>query len=232
MQQKRGVLLACLFLLPLLVHTSSAESSGNIESSSAQLDMTPNQPVVGGEATFSIILTNVGTVDVFGVDYAFHQSDKNGNLLGGNVIDIEAGASEIVSASWSNLLEGEQRLWFRFTDAGSSDAWFYYDFNVLGLPTLRVMDIQTTPSESIRAGDSIEVAMRVKNTGTIDAEQSTLLLQVPDQTDQYLSTPALAAGEDTWLNVSTIAPQTGTHEIIATPDINNDIEEGYESNKA
>ena len=233
MQQKKGVLLACLFLLPILVHSSSAESSGNIDSSSAQLDMTPNQPVVGGEATFSIILTNVGTVDAFDVQYEFFKSALNGELLtgGGNVIDIQAGTSEIVSATWDKLPEGEQRLWFRFAD-GSSAASFYYDFNVLGLPTLRVMDIETTPSESIRAGDSMEIAMRVKNTGTIDAAQSTLLLQVPDQTDQYLSTPALAAGEETWLNVSTVAPQTGTHEIIATPDINNDIEEGSETNKA
>lgn len=231
MQQKSGVLLACLFLLPLLMHSTSAESSGNIESSTAQLNMTPNEPVVGGEVTFSVILTNVGTVDAFDVRYEFFKDDLGGTPFKGNVIDIAAGSSEVVTATWDQLPEGDQRLWFQFKD-GNNPANFYYDFNVLGLPTLRVMNLETNPSESIRAGDSIEISMRVKNTGTVDAPQSTLLLQVPSQDDQYLSTPALAAGEETWINVSSIAPQTGNHQIIATPDINNDIEEGSETNKA
>ncbi|MEK9730937.1 MAG: CARDB domain-containing protein [Candidatus Poseidoniales archaeon] len=232
MQQKRGVLLACLFLLPLLIQTTSAESSGNIEASTAQLSMSPNEPVVGGDATFSIILTNVGSVDAFDVKYEFFKGAVGENLFKSNVVDIPQGQSVIVSATWGSVPEGDQRLWFQFKDGNSAATNFYYDFNVLGLPTLRVMDLETTPSEAIRAGDALEISMRVKNTGTVDAPQSTLLLQVPGQTDQYLATPALTAGEETWINVSTTAPQTGSHQITATPDINNDIEEGSETNKA
>ena len=109
MQQKRGVLLACLFLLPLLIQTTSAESSGNIEASTAQLSMSPNEPVVGGDATFSVILTNVGSVDAFDVKYEFFKGAVGENLFKSNVVDIPQGQSVIVSATWGSLPEGGQR---------------------------------------------------------------------------------------------------------------------------
>ena len=230
MERQRLVVFVCLLMLPVLIQVN-AETSGNIESGTSAVNMSPNNPVVGGDATFTVLLYNPSSTDAFDVEYTFYKDARGGPLLIGDKIDILAGETEQVSVTWTSLPEGQQDIWFEFKD-GSTSAYFSYEFTVAGLPTIRILELMTNETETIRSGDDVEVAMRVKNTGSVDAPESTLLLQFPGQDDDYLQTPALTAGEEVWLTTSAPAPSSGTYTITATPDINNDIQEGSETNKA
>ena len=50
--------------------------------------------------------------------------------------------------------------------------------------------------------------------------------------DQDLETKSLNASEETWVNTTFTAPQTGTYTVYVTPDFNDDVLEASEQGKS
>ena len=73
----------------------------------------------------------------------------------------------------------------------------------------------------------------MKNTGSEPAISSQLEVNLPGNlANQYLLTKSLNASEETWVNTTFTAPQTGSYSIYVTPDFNDDVLEASEQGKS
>lgn len=228
----KACLLICLLLASVLPVPAQAAESGGVQTSSAQLSMTPSNPVMGGSVEFSLNLYNDEQTDAFNVEVAFFKDQiSTDNRLLQDEIDIPAGEIAIVTATWNGLTEGTHKIWVEFSANGDTEQDFNVEFEVQGLPNLRVNETSYDQSSIIHSGDSIPLSISILNSGSIDAESSTLLLEVPESEDAMLPTPAIPAGQAVWVNTTILAPSSGVHTIKITPDVENVITEASESGK-
>lgn len=228
-----GAILLTMVALPLSV---SAYNSGGIEASEAQVAMIPSTGLaVGDSVTFFLTLTNTQQGEANNVGYAFYKNQlSNNNKFVQDVIDISGDASETVSATWDGLLESDDKIWltFEYPFNSGNEVSFFVEFDVAGLPNLRIMQTVLTPASEIYAGDTVEISSLVKNTGTEPASASQLEVNLPGSiNDQMIGTASLTPGQETWANTSFTAPATGSYTIYLTPDYNDEVTEASEQSK-
>ena len=238
MAQGRALLMAAMMAvvltLPVVV---SAYDSGGIEASESQVAMIPSSGLnVGDSVTFYLTLTNTQQGEANNVGYAFYKNQySTANKFVENVIDIQGDSSETVEATWDGLLESDDKIWitFEYPRNSGNEVSFFVEFDVTGLPNLRVIQTELTPSSMIHAGDTVEISSLVKNTGSQPAGVTQLEVNLPGNlADQYLETKSLNASEETWVNTTFTAPQTGTYTVYVTPDFNDDVLEASEQGKS
>ncbi len=238
MARIRALLLAAVMTTMLAVPLSvSAYESGGIEASEDQVAMIPSAGLnVGDSVTFYLTLTNTQQTEALNVGYAFYKNQfSSENKFVENVIDIPGDTSVTVDATWDGLLESDDKVWVTFEyprNTGNEES-FFIEFDVTGLPNLRVIQTELTPASSIHAGDTVQVSSLIKNTGSVPAGTSQLEVNLPgDIPNQYISTKSLNASEQTWVNTTFTAPQTGSYIIYITPDFNDDVLEASEQGKS
>jgi hypothetical protein len=225
-----GVLILSIAVLPTNI---AAYNSGGIEASEAQVALSPSTGLTQGDSvTIYLTLSNTLQSDAFDVEYAFYMNDYTSNQqLLKSVIDIYAQESETVSVTWDGLQETDSRVWIVF-EYGGNEQSFFIDFDVAGLPNLRIMQSELSPSSGINSGDLVQLSTLVKNTGSEPAVASTLKVDFPSTlTDEEFSTSALNSGQEEWINTSFTAPSSGTYSIYVTPDYHDDVIEASENNK-
>ncbi|MDG1551173.1 MAG: CARDB domain-containing protein, partial [Candidatus Poseidoniaceae archaeon] len=222
-----------IFSIAILPANIAAYNSGGIEASEAQVALSPSTGLTQGDSvTIYLTLSNTLQSDAFDVEYAFYMNDYAANQqLLKSVIDIYAQDSEMVSVTWDSLQETDSRVWIVF-EYGGNEQSFFIDFDVAGLPNLRVMQSVLSPSSGINSGDSVQLSNLVKNTGSEPAGASTLKVDYPSTlVDEEISTSALSPGQEEWINTSFTAPSSGTYSIYVTPDYHEDVIEASENNK-
>ena len=229
-----ALIMAAMLATPLGV---SAYDSGGIEASETQVAMIPSTGLnVGDSVTFYLTLTNTQQNEALNVGYAFYKNQYSSeNKFVENVIDIQGDSSQTVDATWDGLLESDDKVWitFEYPRNSGNEVSFFIEFEVTGLPNLRVIQTELTPSTMIHAGDTIQLSSLVKNTGSQPAISSQLEVNLPGNlANQYLLTKSLNASEETWVNTTLTAPQTGIYSIYITPDFNDDVLEASEQGKS
>ena len=238
MAQTKALLLALIMATMLATPLGvSAYDSGGIEASETQVAMIPSTGLnVGDSVTFYLTLTNTQQNEALNVGYAFYKNQYSAeNKFVENVIDIQGDSSQTVDATWDGLLESDDKVWitFEYPRNSGNEVSFFIEFEVTGLPNLRVIQTELTPSSMIHAGDTIQLSSLVKNTGSESAISSQLEVNLPGNlANQYLQTKSLNASEETWVNTTFTAPQTGSYSIYVTPDFNDDVLEASEQGKS
>ena len=228
----KAAIIVALLLVSLIPLSVQAADSGGVQSSAAQISLTPQNPVMGGSVDIQVGLYNSAQSDAFNVQVAFYKNSiSSQNRLLQDEITIFGEQTETVSVTWNGLTEGVQKVWFEYSANGDTPVQFNKEFTVQGLPNLRIDTLFIDQSQPIYSGDTVEVSSLVLNSGTIDAPSSNLSLVVPGSPDTILSTPALTAGSSAWVNTTITAPSSGTHTIEVTPDIDNTIYEASETGK-
>jgi ribosomal protein L40E len=224
--------LLAVSLLPIGVHGAS---SGGVEASADTVSFVPNNPVMGGTVDISITLYNSQISNALGVDVYIYRDFITSDVskrLGYSQLDVLANDIATFTVPWSGLTEGTQTVWFEwFANGDTTGARFSKTFEVQGLANLRIDTLNLGDVAPVFAGDTVDLSIKVANTGTVDAPESTLLVQVPGATDALLETPAIAAGASVWVNTTVIAPGSGTYSIDVTPDAADVVEEASEMNK-
>ncbi len=239
MMARLKTILVVVMLATIFTPQSSATvyNSGGIEVSEQQVIMIPNTGlVVGDSVEFRLTLTNTLQSEANNVGYAFYKNQYTANNpYVQDVIDINGSSSVTVNVTWEGLLESDDKLWISFENPfGSTNRQtFFVEFNVTGLPNLKIIQTELTPSTMIHAGDSVELSSLVKNTGSQPAAATQLGINFPGNVaDQYLETKSLNASEEIWVNTTFTAPQTGSYTIYITPDFNDDVIELSEQGKS
>ena len=225
-----GLIILSVATLPI---NASAYDSNGIQASEAQVALSPSTGLTQGDSlTIYLTLTNTLQSDAFDVEYAFYKNDyTSSQQLLRSVVDIYGQESETVSVTWDNLQESDSRVWVVF-EYGSSEQSFYVDFDVAGLPNLRIMQSELSPSSGINSGDTVQLSTLVKNTGSESAQSSTLHIDLPSTlVDQEIATSALSPGQEEWINTTFTAPQSNSYSIYITPDFHDDVIEASENNK-
>ena len=188
---------------------------------------------MGGSMDIEVTLYNNQSSEALGVSYGFYKEDiSTSSRLKFSTVDILGESFTTVTATWSGLTEGEHRIWFEYEANGDTPVQISKDFTVQGLPNVRVTSVDFITDGPVFSGDNVPMAVRLQNTGTVDASASELLVEVPEQSDLFLPTPALMAGASAWVNTTIAAPSSGLATIVVTPDARNDILEASEQNKA
>ena len=107
---------ACAVMIPvllLLVSTASlisvkAESSGGINASSSSIGLVPSEPKMGNSVEIRLTLENSNAFDANNVEYRFYKDGISASSkFWENIVNIPAGETTEVSATWSALTEGE-----------------------------------------------------------------------------------------------------------------------------
>ncbi len=223
------VVLLALTMIPLSV---SAETSGGIQASSSTLSILPASPEAGDSITILLTLYNSQQSDAFDVKYAFYKDGINSEKkIEENVVTILGETTEDVSTEWLSVTEGTHKVWVTFEANGDTEASFYLEFVVIGLPNLRVVESVLSPLSGINSGDNVTASTRITNTGSVDAAASTLHFSSSSGEEQFLPTPAILAGQSQWVNTTFIAPESGTHTIYLNPDYYEEVHEASEINK-
>ena len=231
-RKAKALFVLSLFLLSVLPYPVQAEESGGVQSSVAQMALTPQQPVMGGSVDVAVTLYNSQQSDAYNVNMAFYKENiAPNNRLFLDEVTIAAESFYTAETVWSGLTEGNHKIWFEFSAGGDIQARFYREFNVSGLANLRVDTLEIDTSAPIYSGDTVALSTLVLNSGSVDAPASRLLVEVPESSDVLLDIPALTAGESAWVNTTITAPSSGVHAVQVTPDAENIIEEASEMNK-
>jgi len=225
-----GVMILSIAILPANI---AAYNSGGIEASEAQVALSPSTGLTQGDSvTIYLTLSNTLQSDAFDVEYAFYMNDyTSSQQLLKSVVDIYAQETETVSVTWESLQETDSRVWVVF-EYGGNEQSFFIDFDVAGLPNLRIMQSEISPSSGINSGDTVQLSTLVKNTGSEPAVASTLQIDLPSTlTDEEIATSALSPSQEEWINTTFTAPSSGTYSIYVTPDYHDAVIEASENNK-
>jgi len=225
-----GVMILSIAILPTNI---AAYNSGGIEASEAQVALSPSTGLTQGDSvTIYLSLSNTLQSDAFDVEYAFYMNDyTSSQQLLKSVVDIYAQDTAEVEVIWDNLQETDSRVWVVF-EYGGNEQSFFIDFDVAGLPNLRIMQSEISPSSGINSGDTVQLSTLVKNTGSEPAVASTLQIDLPSTlTDEEIATSALSPSQEEWINTTFTAPSSGTYSIYVTPDYHDTVIEASENNK-
>ena len=228
----KAMFILCLLVASVLPLSVNGEDSGGVQASEFTMSLTPQNPVMGGSVDIDVVLYNTQQSDAFGVQIAFYKENiATSNRLLLDAVDIPADSTYTASTTWSGLTEGTHKIWFEFSAGGDVEARFNKEFSVQGLANLRIDTMELTAPAPVYAGDTVPLSTLVLNSGSVDAAETKLLLQVPESPDVLLTTPALTAGSSAWVNTTIAAPSSGVHLIQVTPDAENVVEEASEMNK-
>ena len=232
-RKAKAVFILSLLLFSVLPLAVQAEESGGVQSSEAQIALSPSNPVMGGSVDINVTLYNSQQSDAFNVEVAVYKENiATNNRIFFDEVTIGGKAFYTVSATWSGLTEGTHKVWFEFSAGGDTQARFDKEFNVAGLANLRIDTLELDTTSAVYAGDSVDLSALVLNSGSVDAPTTKLLIEVPESNAVLLTTPALTAGSSAWVNTTIVAPSSGVHNVVATPDAENEVEEASELNKA
>ena len=233
----RGAYAVCCVLLMLAsVPVASANSydSNGVQASSSTLSILPASPTEGGSITGSLTLQNTNSQLAANVEYSFYANaiSPSTRLLT-STVNILANDFTTVSATWDGLAEGENKLWVSYSYNNGPTQEFYHSFIVQGLPSLYIVESTMTPSSGIHSGDTVGLSTKIANIGSVDAPASHLEIRFPgSMSDVELATDSIAAGAETWVNTTFVAPSTGTYQIELTPDARDEIQESSEQGKS
>jgi len=228
----KSILVVVLLALTIIPLSVSAETSGGIQASTSTLSILPASPEAGDTITILLTLYNSQQSDAFDVKYSiFKDGTSSGDRLAMNTVNILGQSTVDVSTTWNSLTEGTHKVWVTFEANGDTEASFYLEFVVTGLPNLRIVETALSPSTDIKFGDNVTASTRITNIGSVDASTSTLHFSSSSGEEQFLPTPAILAGQSQWVNTTFIAPQSGTHTIYLNPDYYEEIHEASELNK-
>ena len=233
----RGAYAVCCVLLVLAsVPIASANSydSNGVQASSSTLSILPASPTEGGSITGSLTLQNTNSQLAANVEYSFYANaiSPSTRLLT-STVNILADDFTTVSATWDGLAEGENKLWVSYSYNNGPTQEFYHSFTVQGLPSLYIAESTMTPSSGIHSGDTVGLSTKIANIGSVDAAASHLEIRFPgSMSDVELPTDSIAAGAETWVNTTFVAPSTGTYQIEITPDVRDEIQESSEQGKS
>ncbi|MGB1493118.1 MAG: CARDB domain-containing protein, partial [Candidatus Poseidoniaceae archaeon] len=232
----RGAYAVCCVLLMLtsmaVVPASSYDSNG-VQASEQTLSILPASPTEGGSITGSLTLQNTNSQLAANVDYAFYANAISSSTeLLKSTVNIQANDFATVSVTWDGLVEGENKLWVRYSYNNGPEHDFYHSFIVEGLPNLYILETSMNPDSGIHAGDTVELNTKIGNIGSVDASTSHLGINYPgSMTDVELPTDAIPAGSEVWVNTTFVAPSTGSYDIILTPDAQDVVLESSEQGK-
>ena len=232
----RGAYAVCCVLLMLtsmaVVPASSYDSNG-VQASEQTLSILPASPTEGGSITGSLTLQNTNSQLAANVDYAFYANAISSSTeLLKSTVNIQANDFATVSVTWDGLVEGENKLWVRYSYNNGLEHDFYHSFIVEGLPNLYILETSMNPDSGIHAGDTVELNTKIGNIGSVDASASHLGINYPgSMTDVELPTDAIPAGSEVWVNTTFVAPSTGSYDIILTPDAQDEVLESSEQGK-
>ena len=232
----RGAYAVCCVLLMLtsmaVVPASSYDSNG-VQASEQTLSILPASPTEGGSITGSLTLQNTNSQLAANVDYAFYANAISSSTeLLKSTVNIQANDFATVSVTWDGLVEGENKLWVRYSYNNGQEHDFYHSFIVEGLPNLYILETSMNPDSGIHAGDTVELNTKIGNIGSVDASASHLGINYPgSMTDVELPTDAIPAGSEVWVNTTFVAPSTGSYDIILTPDAQDEVLESSEQGK-
>ena len=228
----KSILVVVLLALTIIPLSVSAETSGGIQASTSTLSILPASPEAGDTITILLTLYNSQQSDAFDVKYSiFKDGTSSGDRLAMNTVNLLGQSTVDVSTTWNSLTEGTHKVWVTFEANGDTEASFYLEFVVTGLPNLRIVETALSPSTDIKFGDNVTASTRITNIGSVDASTSTLHFSSSSGEEQFLPTPAILAGQSQWVNTTFIAPQSGTHTIYLNPDYYEEIHEASELNK-
>ncbi len=228
----KAMFILCLLVASVLPLTAHGEQSGGVQASEFTMSLTPQEPVMGGSVDIDVILYNSQQSDAFNVQIAFYKENiASSNRLFFDEVTIPAESTYTASTTWSGLTEGSHKVWFEFSAGGDIEARFNKEFNVSGLANLRIDTLELTTPAPVYSGDAVSLSTLVLNSGSVDAAETKLLVQVPESNDVLLTTPALTAGSSAWVNTTITAPSSGVHLVQVTPDAENAVEEASEMNK-
>ena len=228
----KAMFILCLLVASVLPLTAHGEQSGGVQASEFTMSLTPQEPVMGGSVDIDVILYNSQQSDAFNVQIAFYKENiASSNRLFFDEVTIPAESTYTASTTWSGLTEGSHKVWFEFSAGGDIEARFNKEFNVSGLANLRIDTLELTTPAPVYSGDAVSLSTLVLNSGSVDAAETKLLVQVPESNDVLLTTPALTAGSSAWVNTTITAPSSGVHLLQVTPDAENAVEEASEMNK-
>jgi len=225
-----AILVLCIAALPMPI---TAEQSGSIQASESNVQVFPQVPMAGGSVTIFLTLTNIGNYAT-DVAYAFYRDGiGNSKLIESSTVDINTNSSVEVSATWPGLIEGDHEVHITFEHPRNSgnQVDFFVEFTVIGLPNLKVTETHLSPSTGIFAGDTVALSSLVRNVGSEPADASTLHIDLPGANDLDLPTPSIPSGSTEWINTTFIAPHSGSHSLMVTPDYQNAVTESSEHNK-
>ena len=228
---------ALVFVLALLLFSTvpmptSAEDSGGVQASSSTVSIiTPGgTPTEGGTVTIRLTLWNDNTELAEDVLYKLYWDGvEPSKLMSADVVDIPGKTSVDIDFDKSGLTVGEHQVWIVFDYNGAGEQMFFKEFTVYGRPDLEAEQIAYSPITGLNFGDSVEISTLVSNTGSEDAGVSRMQIALTNQTE-ILNVSALAAGTSEWVNITLMAPDSGTHSIVVTVDLDDAIDESDESN--
>lgn len=227
----KAMFILCLLVASVLPLTVHGEQSGGVEASEFTVFLQPQNPVMGGSVDISVILENTQQTNAF-VDIEFFKENISPtSSLFFNQVEIDPESTYEVSATWSGLTEGPHKIWIQFSAGGDTFARINKTFNVQGLPNLRVDTLELTTPAPIYSGDTVALSTLIRNSGSENASETKLRIQVPESDDVFLTTPALNSSESAWVNTTITAPSSGVHLVKVTPDAENAVEEASEMNK-
>lgn len=228
----KAMFILCLLVASVLPLSAHAESSGGVQASEFTMSLTPQNPVMGGSVDIDVVLYNSQQSDAFNVEIAFYkESITPANRLLLDAVTVAAEDYYTASTTWSGLTEGTHKVWFEFSAGGDVQARFNKEFDVQGLANLRIDTLELTDTDVVYSGDTVALSTLVLNSGSVDAPETKLLVEVPESSDVLLTTPALTAGSSAWVNTTITAPSSGVHLVQVTPDAENVVEEASEMNK-
>ncbi|MBF91013.1 MAG: hypothetical protein CMP75_04550, partial [Flavobacteriales bacterium] len=206
-----------------------AEDSGGVQASESTVAISPSSPVEGGSATIILTLYNSNNFEAEDVEYAFYwNAISPSQRLLQSTVDVPAQSPVDVSFIKSGLTEGDHKVWITFDYNSAGEQSFYKEIFVTGLPDLEATKIETSPTE-LKSGDSVLVSTEVSNTGSQDAAESRLQIDLGEDSE-ILDVPSIIAGESVWVNHTMTAPSAGTHEFTVTLDLDDAIIEADEDN--
>ncbi|MDE0556942.1 MAG: hypothetical protein OSB30_00540 [Candidatus Poseidoniaceae archaeon] len=231
-KELKSILVVVLLALTIIPLSVSAETSGGIQASPSTLSILPTSPQAGDSITILLTLYNSQQSDAFNVEYSFFKDEiSSEKRIVTNTVNILGGSTADVSATWNSLTEGTHKVWVTFSHNGDTEASFYLEFVVTGLPNLQIAETALSPATDIKSGETVTASTRITNTGSVNASASTLHFSTSSGEQQFLPTPAITAGQSQWVNTTFIAPQSGTHTIYLNPDYYEEIHEASEINK-
>ena len=222
-----GVLLISTFPMP-----TSAEDSGGIQasSSSVYIQAPGGTAIEGGTVTIRLTLLNDNLVDADDVLYEFYWNGVSpSKLMEANTVDIPSQTSVDVDVTKSGLTVGEHKVWIRFEYDNAGMQTFYKEFTVIGRADIEVDQISYAPVEDLHSGDPVVISSLVTNSGSENASASRMQIKLGTATE-ILEVPSLSSGNSIWMNKTMVAPNSGTHVLEITVDLDDSIDESDESN--
>ena len=183
MAQGRALLMAAMIAVVLALPLGvSAYDSGGIEASESQVAMIPSWTECW---RFSHILSYFDEHSTRRSKQCriciLQKPIQHCEQVCGKCNRYTRDSSETVEATWDGLLESDDKIWitFEYPRNSGNEVSFFVEFDVTGLPNLRVIQTELTPSSMIHAGDTVEISSLVKNTGSQPAGVTQLEVNLP-----------------------------------------------------